>query len=99
MKIAILTGASSGLGRAFAGKIHEVFPEIEEIWLVARRTERLEALAAETNAVRMVPVPCDLLNEESYRSLIGRLQAGKAGGAAFHQQRGLRLSGRVRGFQ
>lgn len=77
MKIAILTGASSGLGRAFAGKIHEVFPEIDEIWLVARRTERLEALAAETNAVRMVPVPCDLLNEESYRSLIGRLQAEK----------------------
>lgn len=74
MKIAILTGASSGLGRAFAGKIHEVFPEIEEIWLVARRTERLEALAAETNAVRMVPVPCDLLNEESYDLLIERMK-------------------------
>lgn len=74
MKIAILTGASSGLGRAFAGRIHGVFPEIEEIWLVARRAERLEALAAEAHAVRMVSVPCDLLEEESYRSLLARLE-------------------------
>lgn len=74
MRIAILTGASSGLGRAFAGKIHGVFPEIEEIWLVARRAERLEALAAESHAVRMVPVLCDLLEEESYCSLLERLE-------------------------
>lgn len=73
MKIAILTGASSGLGRAFAGKIHGVFPDIEEIWLVARRTERLEALAAESSAARMVPVPCDLLEEAGYSSLVERL--------------------------
>ncbi len=73
MRIAILTGASSGLGRAFAERIHAIFPEIEEIWLVARRAERLEALAAESDAARMVPVPCDLLEEESYLQLLERL--------------------------
>lgn len=73
MRIAILTGASSGLGRAFAERIHAIFPEIEEIWLVARRAERLAALAAESDAARMVPVPCDLLEEESYLQLLERL--------------------------
>ena len=41
---ALLTGASSGLGKEFARKIHTVFPEIEEVWCVARRLERLEEL-------------------------------------------------------
>ncbi len=45
MKIAIVTGASSGLGRAFARKLAG-WKEIEELWLVARREERLRELAA-----------------------------------------------------
>ena len=46
MKTAIITGASSGLGREFVRQIAEVFPEIECYWLIARRTERLEEVAA-----------------------------------------------------
>ena len=47
MKTAILTGASSGLGIQFARQLKRVFPEVEELWLIARRQDRLEALAAE----------------------------------------------------
>lgn len=45
MKTAILTGASSGLGKEMAKSIPIYFREVEEIWLIARRKERLEELA------------------------------------------------------
>ena len=44
MKIAVITGASSGLGEKYALEIDKSRPEIEEIWLVARRLDRLEDL-------------------------------------------------------
>ena len=44
-RIALITGASSGLGREFARLLaHEA---IDELWLVARREERLRELAEE----------------------------------------------------
>ena len=46
MKIAIVTGASSGLGMAFVRRL-DALGGLDEIWGVARRGERLEALAAE----------------------------------------------------
>lgn len=45
-KIAIVTGASSGMGVDFAGQIPFLFP-VDEVWLLARRKERLAALKAE----------------------------------------------------
>lgn len=43
-KIAIVTGASSGLGREFVGAIVDELPEINEIWLIARE-ELLRSIA------------------------------------------------------
>lgn len=75
MKIAILTGASSGLGRAYARWIPEMFPELDEIWLVARRADRLIEIAAQN--ARFKPVPCDLTEEEGFRVLRSRLDEEK----------------------
>ena len=41
MKIAIVTGASSGMGRETAVQLADRFAGFGEIWLVARREERL----------------------------------------------------------
>ena len=44
MKIALITGASSGLGREFARQIPKLYQNLDEIWVVARRAERLNEL-------------------------------------------------------
>ena len=46
-RIAIITGASSGLGREFAFQIDKNFKNIDEIWLIARRKERLQEVMEE----------------------------------------------------
>ena len=43
-KIALITGASSGLGREFARQIPKLYQNLDEIWVVARRADRLKEL-------------------------------------------------------
>ena len=43
-QIALVTGASSGIGREFVRQVAGRYPELDEIWAVARREERLEQL-------------------------------------------------------
>ena len=44
VKIAIVTGASSGMGREFALQIPHLYKNLDELWVVARRTDRLKSL-------------------------------------------------------
>ena len=44
MRIAIVTGASSGIGREFVCQISRCIKNLDEIWVVARRADRLEEL-------------------------------------------------------
>lgn len=46
MKIAIITGASSGMGKEFALLLDQGLKNIDEFWLMARNEERLTALSA-----------------------------------------------------
>ena len=43
MKIGIVTGASSGIGREFVYALDQQF-DLDEIWVIARREERLKEL-------------------------------------------------------
>ncbi len=70
----LITGASSGIGRALARRI---CVEARRIILVARRTDRLEALAAELLRVRIGlevdVVTCDLADSQAVDALCDRL--------------------------
>ena len=44
MKIAVVTGASSGMGRETIIQLWEHFKGFDEIWIIARRRERLDEL-------------------------------------------------------
>ena len=67
MSIAIVTGASSGLGRAFAQKLSRE-PGIQEIWAIARREDRLKELGT-ICACAVRPIPLDLREDTSFRTL------------------------------
>ena len=45
MSIAVITGASSGLGVCYINAVTKLFPQIDELWLIARREERLKEVA------------------------------------------------------
>lgn len=42
-EIMIITGASSGMGKEFARQIEKKY-QVDELWVIARRKERLESL-------------------------------------------------------
>lgn len=60
MRVAVVTGASSGIGREFVRQLEYFYKDLDEIWVIARREERLEQLRKEVN------VPLRILRE-TYR--------------------------------
>lgn len=64
MKIAVVTGASSGMGRDFVFAIDKAYAP-DEIWVIARRKDRLEELASRCRAA-IRPIALDLLSSDSF---------------------------------
>ena len=75
MKIAIVTGASSGMGREFVRQLHH-YIQPDMIWAIARRQAALEALAAET-AIPVRPIVLDLGQPSAFQTLAAMLDAEK----------------------
>ena len=75
MKIAIVTGASSGMGREFVRQLHN-YIQPDQIWAIARREAALEALAAET-AIPVRPIVLDLGKETSFLAFADLLKNEK----------------------
>lgn len=73
MAIAIITGASAGLGVAYFHAIRRRHPELTGIWLIARRQERLEKMA-EGCPFPVTVLPLDLTQDQAYATLQQRLQ-------------------------
>lgn len=75
MNIAVVTGASSGMGREFVLQLGS-YVQVDEIWAIARRKEALEALRAEVS-IPVRPICLDLSREESFQALKDLLEAEK----------------------
>ena len=63
MNIAVISGASSGMGREFVVQLDKQ-QNFDEIWVIARRKERLQELATLTKA-KIRPIALDLTSNES----------------------------------
>lgn len=66
-KIAVITGASSGLGKEFAKAVRSG-GHFDEVWVIARRKENLEALRGEIPFPVKV-IPFDLTDRENLRKI------------------------------
>lgn len=71
-KIAVITGASSGMGRRFAETVQE-FGTYDEIWAIARRVDRLEELKNHT-AFPVRTISLDLSDPASYEAYAALLR-------------------------
>lgn len=76
MKIAVITGASSGLGKEYAFATANSRREIDEIWLIARREDKLKEIAEQiSKKVRILAL--DITKDEcinEYTSLLNELR-------------------------
>ena len=73
MKIAIVTGASSGMGREFVRQLGYFYKNLDEIWVIARRKERLEVLAKESRVPLRI-FAGDLQKKKVYKELRDALE-------------------------
>lgn len=71
MKIAVITGAGSGMGKEFAIQLSKK-EKFDEMWVIGRREDKLKALSKEA-ACPVRPIPLDLTvpsSFETYESLL-----------------------------
>ena len=73
MNIIIITGASSGLGEEFARQLDRLFTHMDEIWLIARRKERMEEISRGLT-MRCRPIGLDLTDPGDMERLHGMLK-------------------------
>ncbi len=75
--VAIITGASSGLGREFVCKLVEKYDEITEFWLIARRYDRMKELEEQYPQKLFRIFTLDLSKEESFKEYNKALEEHK----------------------
>ncbi len=74
LKIAIVTGASSGMGKEFVLQMAEKYSKLDEIWVISRRKEKLTELALDVTA----PLRCfafDISNNASLSDFANELES------------------------
>ena len=77
MRIAVITGASSGLGTEFAKAIDKNRNDIEQIWLLARRKEKLQEVANSLSKSTKIIV-CDITDNNAILDYANQLKDEKA---------------------
>ena len=75
MNIAIVTGASSGMGREFVLQLQE-YVSVDEIWVIARRENALNELKNEVS-VPVRPIALDLCDSGSFTAFQALLEQEK----------------------
>ena len=77
MKIAVVTGASSGMGREFVYAVDREY-DLDEIWVIARRADRLNELSKECRT-KIRALAWDLADKNSFDEYKTLLENEKPG--------------------
>ena len=95
MNIAVITGASSGLGIEYLKNICERYTDIQQFWIVARRIDRLEKIANGYPDKKIIPIELDLTDYESYEKFNQLLTKADANIKVFVNNAGYGVLGNV----
>lgn len=95
MRIGIITGASSGMGREFVKLTMAQKLELDEIWVIARRKERLEAWQKHYEKQTFRVLPLDMQKKEDLELLRETLEEHKPQIALFVHCAGFGIMGQV----
>jgi hypothetical protein len=68
MRIGIVTGASSGIGKEFVHQLENAYA-LDEIWLIARSEDRLKEIASRLQCSKGVVLPLDLTAQQDIAEL------------------------------
>ena len=71
--VAIVTGATGGLGKEI---VKLIVDEVDELWAIGRNVSKLESLKAElgSQGAKIVPLQMDLADTKTYKNLIDKLK-------------------------
>lgn len=67
MKIAVVTGATSDLGKEFVIEIAKHFSNVQQIWVIGRETDKLKELKKIVHNKKIIIISMDLTMDESYQ--------------------------------
>lgn len=73
-RIVIVTGASSGMGQEFVKQLDKCLKTVDEIWLIARRKERLQELQTSMEHVQARVLSMDICNDSELNMFESLLQ-------------------------
>lgn len=94
-KTALVTGASSGIGKEFVRQIAESCPFVDEIWVIARHETALLALQREIPSVSIRVLPLDLQDSGDLSRLKNLLREERPGICFLVNSAGVGYAGRV----
>ncbi len=94
MKIAIVTGASSGMGSEFVRNIIRRHKEYDEVWAIARHHDKLLSLVSRYG-IKVRPLPVDLTKEKDIAYLKQTLEAEKPAVGLLVNSAGMGIIGNV----
>lgn len=93
--IAVITGASSGLGIEYAKAVIEMYRDLDEIWLIARRKNLMEKFADQHSNICIKSIALDLSNNEGYAELKEQLFLEKPNIKVLINNAGYERNGRI----
>ena len=99
-KIAIVTGASSGIGKAFiellaSDNSGSFIPPFDEIWAIARRADALNDIASSSGNGKVVPVIADLSDDSGIRTVEDKLKSEEPVVGLLVNSAGMGIKGQV----
>ena len=99
-RIAIITGSSSGIGKAFVELLAKDNGEFfkspfDEIWAVARREDALNELAESVQGTKIVPVVADLSDDSGIQVIEDKLKSEEPKVGLLINSAGMGIKGKV----